>query len=74
MVMIAIVVCSSLYGVTLIPGIRQIFSIPTNFSLNEIIISVALAISATVLMEVTKLGIKAVKRINQKTQVNPINE
>lgn len=74
MVMIAIVVCSSLYGVTLIPGIRQIFSIPTNFSLNEIIISVALAISATVLMEVTKLGIKAVKRINQKTQVNPIND
>lgn len=74
MVMIAIVVCSSLYGVTLIPGVRQIFSIPTNFSLNEIIISVVLAISATVLMEVTKLGIKAVKRINQKTQVNPINE
>lgn len=74
MVMIAIVVCSSLYGVTLIPGIRQIFSIPTNFSLNEIIISVALAISATVLMEVTKLGIKVAKRINQKTQVNPIND
>lgn len=74
MVMIAILVCSSLYGITLIPGVRQIFSIPTNFSLTEIIISVALAISATVLMEVTKLGIKAVKRINQKTQVDLIND
>ena len=62
MVLVSVAVCSVLYGVTLIPGIRQVFSLPASFSLNDIAMSIGLAIVATLLMEVTKLVLGAVQK------------
>ncbi|MGX7025245.1 cation-translocating P-type ATPase [Vagococcus hydrophili] len=61
-VLVSVAVCSVLYGVTLIPGIRQVFSLPASFSLNDIAMSIGLAIVATLLMEVTKLVLGAVQK------------
>ncbi|MBP2966985.1 cation transporting ATPase C-terminal domain-containing protein, partial [Acinetobacter baumannii] len=54
-VIIAVGLCTVLYTVTLLPGLRSVFSIPNTFGLNQIGISVGLALGAIVLMEITKL-------------------
>ncbi|MBO0488196.1 cation-translocating P-type ATPase [Vagococcus fluvialis] len=58
MVILAVSLCAVLYTVTLIPGLRSVFSIPATFGLTQIGISVGLALAAIVLMEVTKLILK----------------
>lgn len=60
-VIIAVAVCTSLYFVTLIPGLRSVFSLPNSFDLQYIGISFGLAVIATVLMEITKVIIGKVR-------------
>lgn len=67
MVLVSVAVCSLFYGVTLIPGIRQVFSLPASFSLNDIALSIGIAIVATILMEVTKLVLGAIQSKKIKT-------
>ena len=55
MVIIAVSLCTVLYGVTLLPGLRSVFSIPKAFGLTEMGISIGLALAAIVFMELTKL-------------------
>lgn len=50
----SILVCLCLYGVTLIPGVRSIFAIPTAFGWNEFLIAGGLALAAVILMDVIK--------------------
>ena len=57
MVLLAVAVCAALYGITLIPGIRQVFSIPSTFTIEYMAISIGLALLATVFMEISKLVI-----------------
>lgn len=59
-VVYAIVFCGLLYAFTLLPFVRDIFSIPTMFGMNEFLISFGLALSAMILMELSKLIIIAV--------------
>ncbi|EUJ30647.1 putative cation (calcium) transporting ATPase [Listeria floridensis FSL S10-1187] len=51
----AVLLCFVLYAVTIIPGIREIFSIPANFGLYEWGIATALALASVILMEIFKL-------------------
>ncbi|GAK38769.1 cation-translocating P-type ATPase [Paenibacillus urinalis] len=51
----AVAVCFVLYAVTLIPGVRGIFSIPDAFGWNEFFIAAGLALGAVILMEIMKL-------------------
>ena len=58
MVILAVSLCAVLYGVTLIPGLREVFSLPASFTINYIGMSIGLAVGAIVLMEVAKLVLK----------------
>lgn len=51
----AVLFCSLLYGFTLLPGVRNIFSIPVIFGLKEFVISLGLAIAAIIIMECSKV-------------------
>lgn len=53
-VLLAFVVCSGLYAVTLLPGVRGVFSIPETFGLVQWAIAAGLALSTTILMELRK--------------------
>lgn len=55
LVLLAVVVCGGLYSVTLLPGLRSIFSIPASFSFEQVGLCLGLAFVAMVLMEATKL-------------------
>ncbi|MDA9470665.1 cation-transporting ATPase [Enterococcus sp. 5H] len=59
-VVYAVLFCSLLYTFTLLPFVRDIFSIPAMFGMNEFLISFGLAIGAIILMELSKLIIIAV--------------
>lgn len=59
MVLLAFAVCSLLYGLTLLPGVRSVFSIPQDFGLTQWLISVSLALTTTVIMELRKIWRKA---------------
>lgn len=61
-VIYAVLVCFVLYGITILPGAREVFSIPESFGLNEWGIAAGLALGAVILMELGKL----VSRIGQK--------
>ncbi len=61
MVWLAIVVCGGLYSITLVPGVREVFAIPTTFTLSHVGLSMAMAAGAVLLMEITKLIIIAVQ-------------
>ncbi|MGX7030110.1 cation-translocating P-type ATPase [Vagococcus zengguangii] len=50
----AVVICSLLYFVTLLPVMRPIFAIPGNFGFMQVGISLGLALAAVLLMETTK--------------------
>lgn len=50
----SILICLSLYGVTLLPGIRSIFAIPDTFGWDEFLIAGGLALGAVILMDVVK--------------------
>lgn len=54
-VMGAVAVCLCLYILTVLPGVREVFSIPANFSFMEWAIAAGLALAAVLLMEVEKM-------------------
>lgn len=51
----AIGVCSILYCLTLLPGIRSIFDIPATFGGTELGVCILLALCSTIIMELSKL-------------------
>lgn len=51
----AVLFCFALYAVTLIPGVRGIFSIPQEFGVDQWLIAAGLALGAVVLMEIVKV-------------------
>lgn len=53
----SVFVCFGLYGITLLPGVREIFAIPNAFGWNEFFIAAGLAVVAVILMDVIKWGI-----------------
>ena len=55
LVLLAVVVCGGLYSITLLPGLRSIFSIPASFGFEQIGLCLGLAFVAMLLMEATKL-------------------
>ncbi|WP_034552376.1 cation-translocating P-type ATPase [Carnobacterium funditum] len=57
-VILAVIFCFTLYGLTVIPGIRGFFAIPTDFGWVQWGISAGLAVGAVILMELTKLVIR----------------
>lgn len=62
-VLAAVVFCLGLYGLTILPGLRSIFSIPSEFGLTEWGIASGLAVAAVLLMEITKvIFIKVTKK------------
>ena len=50
----AVFVCFCLYGVTLLPGVRDIFAIPPTFGTDDFLIAAGLALAAVILMDVIK--------------------
>ena len=70
MVLLAIVVCAALFSLTLLPGLREVFAIPAAFALKEIGIALALAASAVLLMEITKLILVKVQEPKGEAQVH----
>ena len=52
----AVAFCLSLYGLTTLPGVREIFSIPAKFGWSEWLVAAGLALGAVVLMEILKSG------------------
>lgn len=57
-VILAVIFCFALYALTVIPGIREFFAIPTDFGWVQWRISAGLALGSVVLMELTKLIIR----------------
>lgn len=53
-VIYAVVVCFTLFGVVMIPGIREIFSIPRAYGLDDLMISFGLSVASIICMEITK--------------------
>lgn len=51
----AILVCAGLYSLVLIPGMRGIFNVPDNFSMNELGTCILLALSSTLIMDLSKI-------------------
>ncbi len=50
----AVAICFLLYGVTVLPGVRSIFSIPDAFGWRDWSIATGLALAAVILMEIIK--------------------
>ena len=63
----AVALCLCLYGVTLLPGVRDIFSIPVEFGVQQWAVATGLALGAVLLMEVAK-WIRT--RVTMKQQLN----
>ncbi len=62
-VLAAVIFCLGLYGLTVLPGLREIFAIPAEFGLAEWGIASGLAVGAVLLMEISKaIFIKIIKR------------
>ncbi|MEF9991064.1 MAG: cation-translocating P-type ATPase [Peptostreptococcaceae bacterium] len=51
----SVVVCFLLYSITLVPGVREIFSIPNSFDITQLGICLGLALVSTVVMEIAKV-------------------
>lgn len=51
----AVLVCFAFYGIAVLPGVREIFSIPASFGMSEWLIATGLALGSVILMELTKL-------------------
>jgi len=52
---LAVSVCFALYGLTVLPGLREAFHIPVTFSLRNWAVAAGLALGAVVVMEIAKL-------------------
>ena len=70
MVLLAILVCGGFFSLTLLPGLREVFAIPATFNLKEIGLALVLAISAVLLMEITKMIIIKVLETKTNAQLN----
>ncbi|OAB74505.1 cation-translocating P-type ATPase [Paenibacillus crassostreae] len=55
----AVLVCFVFYGITVIPGIRGIFSIPDAFGMQQWFIAAGLALAAVIMMEILKVIVHA---------------
>ena len=51
----AVVVCLGMFSLTLLPFMREVFTMPSSFNFTNLAISLGLAITSTLLMEVSKL-------------------
>lgn len=51
----AVLVCFAFYGIAVLPGVREIFSIPASFGMSDWLIASGLALGAVILMELTKV-------------------
>ncbi|MEG2740327.1 cation-translocating P-type ATPase [Clostridium sp.] len=51
----AVVVCLGMFSLTLLPFMREVFTMPDSFNFTNLMISFGLAITSTLLMEVSKL-------------------
>ncbi|MGO2083345.1 cation-translocating P-type ATPase [Vagococcus sp.] len=74
MVLLAVALCAILYSVTLLPGLRTVFSLPASFTLNYIFLSIGLALVAVVLMEITKIILNRVQHKTYKVMDQPLNK
>ncbi|GGN94184.1 cation-translocating P-type ATPase [Saccharibacillus kuerlensis] len=63
----AVLFCFVLYAVTLLPGVRGIFSIPDEFGVNQWLIAAGLALASVILMEIIK--VIRVRMLRGKEQV-----
>lgn len=70
MVLLAIVVCGGLFSLTLLPGLREVFAIPAAFALKDIGLALALAATAVLLMEITKLILVKIQEPKTKSELN----
>ncbi len=52
----AVALCFGLYLITVIPGLRSIFAIPSSFGLTDWSIAAGLAVLAVVMMEIVKVA------------------
>ncbi|WP_238653133.1 cation-translocating P-type ATPase [Paenibacillus piscarius] len=51
----AVMICFAFYGIAVLPGVREIFSIPASFGLNHWLTATGLAVGAVIVMELAKL-------------------
>lgn len=51
----AVMICFAFYGIAVLPGVREIFSIPASFGLNHWLTATGLALGAVIVMELAKL-------------------
>ncbi|OMD41182.1 cation-translocating P-type ATPase [Paenibacillus odorifer] len=51
----AVLVCFAFYGIAVLPGVREIFSIPASFGMSDWLVASGLALCAVILMELTKV-------------------
>lgn len=63
----AVLLCFVLYGITLLPGVRGIFSIPATFGWNEFLIAGGLALGSVLMMEVIKFIRVSMRKDDQAT-------
>ncbi|AWV32430.1 cation-translocating P-type ATPase [Paenibacillus odorifer] len=67
----AVLVCFAFYGIALLPGVREIFSIPASFGMSEWLIAAGLALGSLILMELTKVVRRAFTP--KSVEQNPVN-
>lgn len=51
----AVLVCFAFYGIAVLPGVRDIFSIPASFGMEHWLTAAGLALGSVIIMELTKL-------------------
>lgn len=61
-VLLALLVCAGLYSITMIPGLKSVFSIPAAFGLTEVFLCIGIALIAMICMEVTKIILIKIKK------------
>ncbi|MDH6425876.1 MULTISPECIES: cation-translocating P-type ATPase [unclassified Paenibacillus] len=67
----AVLVCFAFYGIAVLPGVREIFSIPATFGMSEWLIAAGLALGSLILMELTKVVRRAFTP--KSVEQNPVN-
>ncbi|OMD89763.1 ATPase [Paenibacillus odorifer] len=67
----AVLVCFAFYGIAVLPGVREIFSIPATFGMSEWLIAAGLALGSLILMEITKVVRRAFTP--KSDEQNPVN-
>ncbi|MNB91557.1 Calcium-transporting ATPase [compost metagenome] len=67
----AVLVCFAFYGIAVLPGVREIVSIPASFGMSEWLIAAGLALGSLILMELTKVVRRAFTP--KSVEQNPVN-